>query len=374
MKKILFIITFVFISLFITNNSYSQTEKNKSKEDVFLIGYADIESIYLFHPMMKYYDENYNLFIKPLNAKDKNEFLKLINDKTKEFTAAKEANSSEIKRLKSEIENLTAAAQKILKRKNTETALLNENYNRDILNIKNENERKQLTQKLYKDMETLEEKFNKETAANETKLNELKKEYSKIQLKLLNIFYYQPEENEKIFVKINNEIKEAINYAAGKNGVKAVINSSRGRQNQENNMAASTQPVQQEKDNSTFNYEKLEDIISKLPDYSKALTMFDISADGVNGKNTTPQTADQNQNEQYKEKMAEITKESYARSHESNFAKKANIAAAARKYMITDAVITGGVDLTATSVIYLLSRYNIPRPVAEIIHEVINKK
>lgn len=370
MKKFIFTLSFIFIILFSTNYSYSQSEKTDKINETAFIGYADIESIYSFHPMMKYFDENHNLFIRPVNAKDKNEFLKIVNDKTKEFTSAKEANSSEIKRLKSEIDNLSAIIQKNIQRKNTETALLNDSYNRDILNVKDENERKQLTQKLYKDTAAIEEKLNKENITNETKLNELKKEYSKIQFKLLNIFYFPPEETEKVFIRINNEIKEALNYSANKRGVKAVINSSNVKKSKEpaavglNNLNLIT---------AGFNYEKLEDIISKIPDYSKALTMFDISAENATTKGAGPEISDPGLKGQYQEKMAEITKDSYIRNHESNYLKKAAVADAARKYMINDTILIGGADLTATSIIYLLSRYNVPRAVAENINELINK-
>ncbi len=378
MKKrrlLIFLAAFVMVSVFSAGysgvNLFGISERatasasEEEAEEIFL-GTVDVAAIYAFHPMMQYYDPKVDLFIKlPAKNTTYDDFLTVTQNRRNEFQKAADANSSEIKRLKGEMDVLNQEIQRLGADKAAEAMPVNEKFDKQIQSAGSEDAKRNLLALRTEELNKIEAKFDGVLQNKNKKMSDLLDSYEKIQRSLLKIYYLTPEETAEKFEEINNEIKEEVKIAAKKNGVKAVINFSLAVSEFQNERPGDKSLEEKKKINS-----ELEELLSGGPDYSKAMNLLN-TFDAKSLKNSDDETMKAPEHVKFlKQLSADNEKKNASKLF---FSKKYLMRLKPIASVTSTPFIYGGTDLTWFTLISIMVRNGVPKEKAEAASEVISK-
>ena len=357
MKFKLFVFVFIvlFMHFFIVGDirAYAAEEQKTSKSDEVsepFIGTVDMMTVYTFHPLMQYYNHELGLFLKPFK-KESNSYEKLlllIEERNKEYNAAKGSRLSEYNRLKAEYEDIKSQMSKLESIYVFEGSSLNDKMLQDTAAAKSDSEKKDIASKFRTKTFAAQKKFEKDSEALKTKFADASLASDKIFNALLEVHYLNAEKSQKQLSEINAEIREAIKFAAKKFNVKAIVNVSSPEIRRPEYMdAASTQPV-------SFMPAKFHDVESINPDYNQILSMlrnFEYRPDKVHNPNNI--------------------RNIFMNSTFIPLIEKKNRMAKVDG-IITDSFLFGNIDLTHAVIIYLMAKNGISKEKAELMLDFLN--
>ena len=337
-------------------------EKNETEE--IILGTVDIAALYAFHPLMQYYDQRVDLFIKlPPKNITYQDFFTLTQNRQSEFQKIAADNSSEIKRIKDELALLRQDIQKLDSGKAIEAAPVNEKFDKRIQSAASEDERKKLLMQRTAELEKIEVKFETDLLNKNKKMSELLDSYEKIQRSLLKIYYLTPEETAAKFEDIDNEIKEAVKIAAKKKGVKAVMNFSLPLPEEQNDGVDEKSLKEKNKINSD-----LENLLAAGPDYSKAFSILKTS-DDKSVENSGDESLKKPDHVKFLSELAAGNDREDAMKIYTSKRYFTKLKAAAR--MASRSFIYGGTDLTRLALIIIMAKGGISKEKAEAASEVM---
>lgn len=315
-----------------------------------LIGTVDLAVVYSFHPLMQYYNHDLGLFLKPFKGENQSyeKLLSLIEARNKEYKAAKDAVAPEIKRLKTEYDEINRQISKVESICVFEASSANDKMLQEAAAAKSDSEKDEISRKYRKKTFDIQKKLEAETAALKSKLSEITVSNDRIFNSLLELHYLNRENSDKLLSDINSEIREALSYAAKKTNVRAIMNVGAMEIRKPDYMEmspalpAAAVPA------------KPRDAEGIVPDYNPILSMlrnFEYKPDSVhNPKN-----------------IRNIFMNSTFIPLLENNRKMTKI-----KGVINDPILFGNTDLTPMVVIYLMAKNGISREKAELLLDFFN--
>jgi len=344
----------------------AQTKESDEGDDA-IIGTIDIAAVYALHPMMQYYDQKLELFIKaPKQGTTYEEFMKITQTRRDEFKKLFEGQASEIKRLKEEMDVLKKEVKKLDIQKVVEAAPINENFDSQIQKAADEDSKKKLLAQRTGELVKVDKKFNTEIDAKNKKLNDLLDSYQKIQRSLLKIYYLTPEETAKKFEEITSEIKDTIKLAAKKKGLKAVVNLNAVSGRDDKKKQPEITIAEKEKVSSD-----LADILANGPDYTKAMSALRTFESGLSKDLLKTKNPEFNETE-YVKMLQQMSKDREKEAVSAAYLSKDYIMNLNQLVSATTApLVYGNTDLTWLTVIAIMVKNGIPKEKAETISEVI---
>lgn len=330
------------------------------------IAAVDISVVYALHPLMQYFDQNTGYFIKPpKQAVSHQEFLNIIKTRSGDFKQSAEGNSSEIKRLKAEIETLVKEIEKLENYKITEAGSINEKYDA-LLKSAEPAQQAALNTQRAGELDKVEKKFSGDIGDKNKKLSALLDSQEKLQRSMLKSYYLSPEETAKKFEEINAEIGEAIKAAAKKNGVKAVINLNLLMPAKSEKSAAEKNIEDKTKINSTLEY-----LIANGPDYSKILGALRTFEAGMSKEIISTRDKQYSESE-YIKMLQKMQKDQEIESAKNSFFTKEYISGLkpVRKFA-SNPIVYGGVDITEAVIVPLMVKHGVPAEKARALYEAV---
>lgn len=353
-----------------TGGAQSTKGANASVEDGAVadafIAAVDISIVYALHPLMQYFDQNTGYFIKPpKQVVSHQEFLNIIKTRSSDFKQNAEGNSSEIKRLKTEIETLVKEIEKLENYKITETGVINEKYDALIKSVEPAQQNALSTQRAG-ELDKVEKKFNGDIGDKNKKLSALLDSQEKLQRSMLKSYYLSPEETAKKFEEINAEIGEAIKTAAKKNGVKAVINLNLLMSAKPEKFMAEKNIEDKTKINSTLEY-----LIANGPNYSKILGALRTFEAGMSKEIISTRDKQYSESE-YIKMLQKMQKDQEIESAKNSFFTKEYISGLKpiRKFA-SNPIVYGGVDITEAVIVPLMVKHGVPAEKARALYEAV---
>ncbi len=352
-----------------TGSAQSAKAANAPAEDGggAFIAAVDISIVYALHPLMQYFDQNTGYFIKPpKQAVSHQEFLNIIKTRSGDFKQSAEGNSSEIKRLKTEIETLVKEIEKLENYKITEAGVVNEKYDA-LLKSAEPAQQTALSTQRAGELDKVEKKFAGDIGDKNKKLSALLDSQEKLQRSMLKSYYLSPEETAKKFEEINAEIGEAIKAAAKKNDVKAVINLNLL-------MPAKSEKFMDEKNiedktkiNSTLEY-----LISNGPDYSKILGALRTFESGMSKEIISTRDKQYSESE-YIKMLQKMQKDQEIESAKNSFFTREYISGLkpVRKFA-SNPIVYGGVDITEAVIVPLMIKHGVPAEKAKALYRAVS--
>ncbi len=313
-----------------------------------IIGMADLDAIYAFHPLMQYYDKNAGLFIKPFEGTPTAaELLKAATVRNDEYQKNKDSKAGQLNKTKALLQEAEKELKNIENRYSAETIKINEKLKAEIMTAKTPESKQAKQKELQAELGKVQMKINEETEKQKAAVAELSLSFERSQTSLMAYFYQNEAETSATFDKINAEIKETIIAVASKKGLRAVVNSS--------GMAASpkTETGAGERADDPEKLKKLDDILKKGPDYSDILNILQI-ADTRDADEKGPSEA-RGRLEKIYSKRKEITEQKSGGA------------------LASSSVITGGADITAAVAANILFKYKVPKENIERIVEILSK-
>jgi len=315
-----------------------------------LIGTVDMDALYAFHPLMQYYDNNAGLFIKPAGeGVTYAELQKAIELRALDYQQNLEARSGEIAKLKAEIKKVNDEIKKVENISAAKYMKLNDAFSAELAKVKDQKARQEMSRKHNVEFMKVQAEADAGKKSLEEKLSAAMTSCEKAQREILKSYYLSADESADFFKKINDEIKEAINYAAAAKGIKAVINTSRissgvGRADSHGNKtgAGEIDAVAG----------KAAAALEKGPDYSKVLAIL--------------QAGDAGREEEGGKGPGDVLKKIYL-----NRGEIASLKFGGTTAISNSPILTGGEDLTLLAVVYILKKHNVPKENAEVIGEII---
>jgi len=344
-KKVLFfVLTAVFTAVCFCSPLFAAGEVTGTEA---IIGMADLDAIYAFHPLMQYYDKNAGLFIKPFEGTPAAaELLKAITARNDEYQKNKDSKAAQLAKTKALLQEAEKELKNIENRYSAETIKINERIKEEIMAAKTPEIKQAKQKELQNELNTVQMKMNEETEKKKAAVSELTISCEKTRAALMAYFYQNEAETGATFDKIREEIKEAIIAVAVKKGLRAVINSS--------GMAGSlkAETNAEEGPNDAEKLKKLDDILKKGPDYGDILNILQIG-DSRDADEKIPEAA--------RDKLEKI----YSNRKEIAESKSGGALAAS-------SVITGGSDITAAVAANILLKYKVPKENIERIVEILS--
>ena len=343
----------------------ASSEAAEPTEESF-IATIDIAAVYALHPQMQYYDQKVDLFIKPPKpGTTYNDFLSLTQNRRNDFKKSFEGNATETKRIKGEIDTLKQEIHKLNVGKAIEAAPINQKFEEQISKLTSEAEIKKMLSLRTDEIQKIEKKFNIEIEKKNQKLADFLDSYEKIQRSLLKVFYLTPEETSKKFDEITNEIKETVNIAAKKHGVKAIINVNSMPAATENKKTAEINITQKTKTNA-----ELEELLLEGPDYSKVLGILK-TFEHANAKSPFSDRTDS----EYRKFLQQMYKDQEKENFSKGYLTRDYIMQLKQLRDIKgNPIIYGSTDITWFTVIAVMVKNGIPKEKAETISEIILNK
>jgi len=343
-----------------------QQESDQAGSEESIVAIIDIAAVYALHPMMQYYDPDVDLFIKqPKPGTTFDEFLGIIKNRRNEFQKSFEGNTTEIKRIKNEIDILQQEIKKLGISKAIEASPINQKFTEQIQKTFSEDERKKLLVQRTNEIQKIEKKFDVEIENKNKQLANLLDSYEKIQRSLLKVFYLTPEETSKKFDEINAEIKDTIKLAAKKYGAKVILNANLISTQEESKKIPEKSIAEKKKANS-----ELENMLVEGPNYSKILGVLKTFT-YANIKSPLP---DRNDSE-YQKYLQQMHKDQEKENFSKGYFNRDYIMQLKQVRSLTAVpMIYGGTDVTWFTVISLMVKNGIPKEKAEIISEIILNK
>lgn len=330
------------------------------------IAAVDISVVYALHPLMQYFDQSTGYFIKPpKHTVSHQEFLNIIKTRSNDFKQSAEGNSSEIKRLKTEIETLAKEIEKLENYKVTEAGSVNEKYDA-LLKSAEPAQQAGLNTQRAGELDKIEKKFAGDIGEKNKKLSALLDSQEKLQRSLLKSYYLSPEETAKKFEEINAEIGEAIKAAAKKNGAKAVINLNLLMPAKPEKSAAEKNIEDKTKISSNLEY-----LIANGPDYSKILGALRTFEAGMSKELINTRDKQYSESE-YIKMLQKMQKDQELESAKNSFFTKEYISGLkpVRKFT-SNPIVYGGVDITEAVIVPLMIKHGLPAEKAKALYEAV---
>lgn len=314
------------------------------------IGTVDVAAIYALHPLMQYYNHELGLFLKPFKSEDLSyeKLLSLIEARNKEYAAARDAASSEMKRLKAEYDETVRQISKAESVCVFESSALNEKLLQETAAAKSDSEKNEISRKCRLKTLEIQKKMEADTAPLKSKLADITAASDKVYNSLLDVQYLGREKSDKMLSDINAEIREAIAYAAQKTGVRAVMNAGYSDLRKPEYMEVSAPPP------AAVQTPKPRDVDGIVHDYNPILNLlrnFEYKPDSVHNPKNIRNIFMNSTFIPILEARGKMTR---------------------IKGVINEPFLYGSTDLTPMVIIYLMAKNGISREKAELLLEFFN--
>ncbi len=337
------------------------TEKNDASGNN-IIGTVDMKRVYARHPLMLYYDQNAELFVKPVEASNlmAEAVTRAESDRNIEFKRAGEASAQELRRLRNEITAVTDELQKIDHKTDMEINMKNESFKETYAAINNENEKKTRSVEHRIKIDKIKTNFLAEKKELKIKLNETTAAFENLRNSVLKFHYLSSEESEKLFERIKNESIEAVKQAAADEGISFVMESGL--------MSGKTidkKTAVKKRDGFKTGADGIEAMIWDGPSYTNILNLLtDMVKPAKAGTNTEYKNIPDNFN-----KISNGVALKRFQSMLSNSEYISGISDPKFQKFRNAPIIYGGRDITAKVIIGILTKYKIPKESIEVIGE-----
>lgn len=320
-----------------------------AKKNAGLVGTVDMNAIYAFHPTMQYYDKAAGFFIKPVaEGAAYQDLLKAMGLRAQEYQQNREARSAEISKLAAEIKK---AGEDIKKAENgaaEKFSKLESDFNDRLSRISGAKIRQEMSRKHNEECMKIQSECDSAVGALRDKLASATGSLEKINDELLKTYYLTSSEGSDLLKKINDEIKEAVSYAASARGVNAVVNSARI--SLAGDGPDETKPEEASPADARAG---TADALEKGPDYSKVLSV--LRAGEAGGEDDNGKGQDDPLKRIY-----------YERKLVSSLDFKGE------RLFSSSSIAANSDDLTLEVISHILKKHNIPKENADAVREIIS--